>query len=64
MKSFKHLDNVYEIIDLNFDDCCFANLKDYLNGFQLHQQIKSIESTIKILFVTCYKKLLVLSVHW
>ena len=38
----------------NFDDLLVTldiRMKD-LNGFQLHQQIKAIDPTIKILFVT------------
>ena len=43
IKENTDFDNLLVILDIRME---------HLNGFQLHQQIKSIDPTIKILFVT------------
>jgi DNA-binding response OmpR family regulator len=43
IKDLSNFDNLLVTLDIRMKD---------LNGFQLHQQIKSIDPTIKILFIT------------
>jgi DNA-binding response OmpR family regulator len=43
IKDLSNLDDILIILDIRMKN---------LNGFQLHQQIKAIDSTIKIMFVT------------
>ena len=43
IKDLTYFDNLLVTVDIRMKD---------LNGFQLHQQIKSIDPTIKLLFVT------------
>jgi DNA-binding response OmpR family regulator len=43
IKDLSNFDNLLVTLDIRMKD---------LNGFQLHQQIKAIDPTIKILFVT------------